>query len=115
MKELKLSVLVVAGLGLFATAGLITQQNFSKALRIGIAFSVYVSILLLYIRRSSSENIPLFPFVIAGGFAEIASGWLRPDATGFIEIPMVAAATLLAVVHWLGLRGSLLLRRHIVR
>ena len=75
---------------------------------------MYSSVLLFAGRAESRKGISPFIFVIAAGLVEIASGWLRPDATHPIEFPMVAAATLIGFVHWLGLYASGVLRDRLV-
>lgn len=111
-QHLKLSIAVLGAIGIFAVVGLAMEGNWSKAQRVTIAIAVYSCILLLVCGRR--ERISVLWFLFAAGSAEIASGWLRPDATGSIELRMVAAAGLLGFVHWLGLRASEGLRKQLL-
>ena len=105
-RDLHLSLGVFALIVASALCGLALDANWRKFLRVLLAFSTYSTILLLLFRRETSGPLPLWPFALAAGAAELASGWLRPNATPLLS-PSVApvAALLIGGVHWLTLRA----------
>ena len=113
-RRVKFSIGLILLGGIITIGGLAFEGNWPKALRVSIAIGVYSGLLFLLIRRYASGYMALWPFLLAAAAAEIASGWLRPDAVHRIEMPTVAAASLLGVVHWAGLYASEFLRSSII-
>lgn len=102
------SALLLAFLFAAVLGGLAYEENWRKFLRIGLASSVYLSALLLLMRRRrerAEAPLPFWPFAVAATAAELSSGWLRTrvaDGMTFWLAP--AAAALVGGLHWLALR-----------
>ena len=105
-RDFRLSLGVFAIIVASALCGLALDANWWKFLRVLLAFSTYSTILLLLLRRATPGPLPLWPFALAAGAAELASGWLRPDATALLSLSVAPiAALLIGGVHWLALRA----------
>jgi hypothetical protein len=105
-RDFRLSLGVVALIVASALCGLAFNANWPKFLRVLLAFSTYSTILLLLFRRATPGALPLWPFALAAGAAELASGWLRPNATALLSLSVApAAALLIGGAHWLALRS----------
>lgn len=113
-RRVKLSIGLILLAGIITVGGLAFEENWPKALRVSIAIGVYSAVLLILTRRYAVGYLALWPFLLAAAAAEMASSWLRPDASARIEAPTVAAASLLGLVHWAGLYASEFLRSRIV-
>ena len=105
---------------LLAVSQLALQGNWQKVLRVSLAFLTYSAVLLSFARYFSkfgvtSIRLPFWIFAVAGGAAEIASGWLRPDwrLSDTLMLPLAAAA-LIGGLHWLGLMAWRPLRERIL-
>ena len=106
-RDFRLSLGVIALIVASALCGLAFNANWPKFLRVLLAFSTYSAVLLLLLRRRATPDaLPLWPFALAAGAAELASGWLRPNATALLSLSVApAAALLVGGVHWLVLRA----------
>lgn len=113
-RDFRLSLGVFALIVASALCGLALDANWPKFLRVLLAFSTYSAVLLLLFRRETPGALPLWPFALAAAAAELASGWLRPNATALLS-PSVApaAALLIGGLHWLTLRAWRPLRARI--
>ena len=117
---------LLVSLGLFGLivvvvlGGLAHDANWRKLLRIALAASTYVTVLLALLRlqmraAKPDEHLPFWAFAMAAGTAELASGWLRlgvPDRTTLWVAPL--AALLIGGIHWLALRAWRQLRDEIM-
>jgi hypothetical membrane protein len=109
-RDLLTSLAILTGIVLFALAGLATDRNWAKIERVGFSFLTYAGILLTLmgvrahvIQRDGA--VPLRWFIAAGAAAGIVSGLVRPEFRFSVLVAgTVAAATLIASAHWLGLR-----------
>lgn len=110
-------LLSIAGLALvFAVVlgGLAHDENWRKLARVFVGATTYLSLPLL-LSRGRAGRPPLWAFMLAGGAAELASGWLRPHAQPTLTLWVApAAALLLGGVHWLALNAWRGLRRRVV-
>jgi hypothetical protein len=94
----------------FALAGLATDANWPKLLRVACSFATYAGVLLglaraFPARLEASRSVPFAWLSAAGAAAGVVSGLVRPEiVTGMLVGGTLAAATLLAGVHWLALR-----------
>ena len=105
-RDFRLSLGLFALIVASALCGLALDANWWKFLRVLLAFSTYSTLLLLLLRRATPGPLPLWPFALAAGAAELASGWLRPNATALLSLSVApAAALLIGGVHWLTLRA----------
>lgn len=110
-RDLIVSLSVLTVLIAFALSGLAFDENWRKLLRVLTGFSAYVVVLLsaLAIYGSTGRRaarLPFRAFALAGGAAEISSGWLRPEARMPVDIlTAMAAALLIGGAHWLALRA----------
>ena len=105
-RDFRLSLCVFALVVASALCGLALDANWWKFLRVLLAFSTYSTILLLLLRRETRGPLPLWPFALAAGAAELASGWLRPNADALLSLRVApAAALLIGGAHWLALRA----------
>ena len=108
-RDLLLSAGLLALAFLAVLGGLAYEENWRKLLRVGLASTVYLAVLLLltwrWRRGSADAPLPFRPFAVAGAAAELSSGWLRTrvaDGVTFWLAP--AAAVLVGGLHWLALR-----------
>ncbi|HMF56532.1 MAG TPA: hypothetical protein VK619_09325 [Pyrinomonadaceae bacterium] len=115
------SMCVLGFIALSALCRIALQSNWIKCVRVSIAFSVYslvlISLFRLDHRKSETDvRLPFWRFALAGALAELASGWLRPDASVTDELFMIpAAAVLVGGFHWLVLKSRRPLRNRIER
>jgi hypothetical protein len=117
-RDLLMSLALLTGVVSFALAGLATDHNWPKLARVGFAFVTYAGILLAFLRYRADtirdRVAPLHWFITAGAAAGIVSGIVRPEFRFSVLIAgTIAAATLIASAHWLGLRQWRALRRSI--
>jgi DNA segregation ATPase FtsK/SpoIIIE-like protein len=105
-RDLFRSIFILGAIVIFAIIGLIFDRSWLKAIRISIALSVYCGFLFLVISRLNRDAIPVWPFLCSAAAAEMASGWLRPEARNSIHFTVVAAGMLIGLAHWIGLRLS---------
>lgn len=106
--ELRLSLLLLAGVVTFALIGLATDGNWPKVLRVAAAFCAYAGVLAMLVRRRAAHvqtEIPFAWFAAAGAAAGVMSGVVRPEfRLDVLLAGTVAAACLLAGIHCLALR-----------
>lgn len=119
-RDLIVSMGVVGFVVLLAVSKLAWEGNWQKVLRVSLAFLTYSAVLLIlarYLSKIAMESIraPFWIFAIAGGVAEVASGWLRPDwsFSDTLVLPVVAAV-LVGGSHWLALKAWRPLRERIL-
>ncbi|MGI8897309.1 MAG: hypothetical protein ACR2IB_02835 [Pyrinomonadaceae bacterium] len=103
-----------------AVSQLAWEGNWQKALRVSLAFLTYSTVLLMlvhFLSKIAVESIrpPFWIFAVAGGAAEVASGWMRPDwnLSDTLMLPLAAAA-LIGGSHWLALTAWRPLRERIL-
>ncbi len=108
-RDLIVSMGVLGFIIALAVSQLALEGNWQKVLRISLAFLTYSAVLLSlarYLSKIAVESIrpPFWIFLVAGGTAEVASGWLRPDwsLSDTLILPP-AAAVLVGGSHWLAL------------
>jgi hypothetical protein len=118
-RDLLVSMAVFGFIIALAASQLALVGNWQKVLRISLAFITYSAVLLSlarYVSRFAVQGIhpPFWIFAVAGGAAEVASGWLRPDwsLSDTLTLPL-AAAVLIGGSHWLALRAWRPLRERI--
>ena len=112
-QPLRASLMILGFVVLLALAGLAFAQNWIKLLRVAVAATVYLGVLVLVARRHAPPpDEPRWrSFATAGALAGLASGVLRPDAVLRVVLADVAGAgLLLATAHWLAVRYAPRLR-----
>ncbi|HEX8852764.1 MAG TPA: hypothetical protein VF754_04715 [Pyrinomonadaceae bacterium] len=119
MRDLFLSLGLLALVFAAVLAGLAYEENWRKLVRVLIAAAVYLSILSAYgwlasLRRRASGGLAFGAFALAGAAAELASGWLRTGAADRLTLWLAPlAACLVGGAHWLALQNWRPLRRMI--
>ena len=108
VRDLRLSLCALALVFVAVLLGLAHDENWRKFLRVLMASSVYLSMLLACVRfsrRGSADGgLAFWPFALAAASAELASGWLRTGtAEGLTLWVAPLAACLVGGVHWLAL------------
>ncbi|CAN5471422.1 hypothetical protein BH20ACI3_BH20ACI3_20000 [soil metagenome] len=119
-RDLIVSMGVLGFIIALAVSQLALEGNWQKVLRISLAFLTYSAVLLRlarYLPKIAVKGIhlPFWIFAVAGGAAEGASGWLRPDwsFSDTLMLPL-AAAVLVGGSHWLALIAWRPLRERIL-
>ncbi|MFN2510108.1 MAG: hypothetical protein ABR568_01545 [Pyrinomonadaceae bacterium] len=118
-RDLIVSISVLGFIIALAVTQLAWEGNWPKVLRVSLAFLTYGALLLSFTRVSKTAveriRLPFWIFAVAGGAAEMASGWLRPDwrLSDTIVLPLAAAA-LIGGSHWLVLVAWRPLRERIL-
>jgi hypothetical protein len=111
--ELLASVGLLCAVVLFALAGLGSDGNWPKVLRVGAAAAAYLTVLLsLALRRDAGRPLPWWTFAAAGAAAGGASAAVRAlmgpapagNAAAGAVVAAAGAALLLGTVHWAALR-----------
>jgi len=107
-RDLRLSLALIGAVVVFALIGLATDHNWPKLLRVSLAFATYAGSLLGSTRRAragADRPISYSWFALAGALAGLVSGIVRPEFRFDVLVAgTMAAAILLAGVHWLALR-----------
>jgi len=119
-RDFIVSLSVLALIIALAVSQLALAGNWQKVLRVFLAFLTYSGVLLGFARYFSNFvvpncRLPFWIFAVAGGAAEIASGWLRPDwsLSDTLMLPLTAAV-LIGGSHWLALIAWRPLRERIL-
>ncbi len=100
--DTRTSLLVLAGVILFACAGLALDGNWPKLLRVSSAFVSYAGVLTALGARRRTE-LSLVHFVAAGIVAGFVSGIVRPDLDGALVVVSIVGGAAFGAAHWLGL------------
>ena len=109
-RDLLVSLIFLALIFAFVLGVLALDANWRKFLRVLIAASTYLCVLLTRLKVrgkviTASGGIPFWAFAVAAAAAELSSGWLRAGASVGVSLWVsLAAALLIGGVHWLGLR-----------
>ena len=102
-RDLYASLLLLGLVVAFALAGLASDGNWPKVLRVAAAAAGYGAVLLAAGRRST-ERLPWRAFAAAGAVAGFLSGVVRPETSGSMVLAQTAAGALvLGSFHWLAL------------
>jgi len=109
LHDLRLSIVLLAVIVLFALGGLALDGNWPKLLRVSLSFVAYASVLLGFAKYRSKDAadtyVPFAWFALAGAAAGIVSGLVRPVFDwGVLIVGAIAAGLLLAGIHCLALR-----------
>ena len=104
------SLAALTAVVVIALAGLALDRNWSKLLRIAVAFATYAGVLLALQRRGDSSasrasSLPLPWFILAAAAAGLVSGLARPHFHAGVLLVGTLFAPLLGVVHWAALRA----------
>ena len=108
--DLRLSLVLIGVVVVFALVGLATDHNWPKLLRVSLAFATYAGTLLAFTQAHRARSSAATPmgykwFMIAGALAGLVSGIVRPEfRLDVLAAGTIATAVLLAGVHWLALR-----------
>ncbi len=94
-RPLQLSVVLLAGIVLFACVGLAFDANWTKLLRVSSAFTTYAVVLLATAPRAWS-------YPLAGALAGAASGLVRPEPTAALVIVSALGGAVFGYAHRLG-------------
>lgn len=109
-RELTASLAVSGVLVVFALAGLSLQGNWSKVMRVLLAWLTYGAVLLgmAWARQAlfaSEDRVPYWLFALAGAGAGVVSGLLHPaGSTRLVVVSGLLTAVLLGGLHYLVVR-----------
>ena len=106
-RDLVVSLFLLSGIVVVALAGLATDGNWPKILRVGTALAAYFGVMALQLRRSAPDanrsRLPWLWFVTAGIAAGVLSNLVRPETNAVFVVSGAIGGAVLSSVHHLAI------------